>query len=39
MPLGVDHFGQSASVSDLYHTHRLDADAIIDAAATALLGL
>jgi pyruvate dehydrogenase E1 component len=39
MPLGVDQFGQSASVSDLYHKHRLDADAIMDAAATALLGL
>jgi pyruvate dehydrogenase E1 component len=37
MPLGVDHFGQSASVSDLYHKHRIDAEAIVDAAATALL--
>jgi pyruvate dehydrogenase complex dehydrogenase (E1) component len=33
----VDHFGQSASVSDLYHKHRIDAEAIVDAAATALL--
>jgi pyruvate dehydrogenase E1 component len=35
MPLGVDHFGQSADLPDLYDLHRLDANAILDAAATA----
>ncbi len=38
MPLGVDHFGQSASVTDLYAKHRIDTNAILDAAATAFLG-
>lgn len=33
LPLGVDHFGQSGDVPDLYHVHGLDADAIIGAAA------
>jgi pyruvate dehydrogenase E1 component len=32
-PLGVDRFGQTGDLPDLYHTYRLDADAIIDAAA------
>jgi len=36
-PLGVDHFGQSGDLPDLYRTHRLDADAILDAAAEVLL--
>src|SRR5262249_56445463 len=36
-PLGVDHFGQSGDIPDLYRLYRLDADAIIDAAATACL--
>ncbi|MEZ5665846.1 MAG: transketolase [Alphaproteobacteria bacterium] len=35
--LGVEHFGQSGSIPDLYRHHRLDADAILDAAARALL--
>lgn len=39
MPLGIDHFGQSASVGDLYRVHRIDSDAIVDAAATAFLGI
>jgi pyruvate dehydrogenase E1 component len=32
-PLGVDHFGQSGDVPDLYRLHGLDADAIVGAAA------
>jgi pyruvate dehydrogenase E1 component len=34
-PLGVDHFGQSADVVDLYRVHRIDEDAILDAIARA----
>ena len=36
--LGVDHFGQSADIPDLYRAHGLDADAILDACAAACLG-
>jgi pyruvate dehydrogenase E1 component len=36
-PLGVDRFGQSGDIPDLYRTYGLDADAIIDAAARACL--
>jgi pyruvate dehydrogenase E1 component len=36
-PLGVDHFGQSGDIPDLYRAHGLDADAILDAAAAACL--
>ena len=36
-PLGVDRFGQSGSVADLYRTHGIDADALIDAVAGARL--
>ena len=32
-PLGLDRFGQTGDLPDLYRTYRLDADAIIDAAA------
>jgi pyruvate dehydrogenase E1 component len=32
-PLGVDHFGQSGSVADLYRTYGIDTDALIDAVA------
>jgi pyruvate dehydrogenase E1 component len=32
--LGVEHFGQSGSVADLYRHYRIDADAIIEAAVT-----
>ena len=35
--LGVEHFGQSGNLPDLYRHYRLDADAILDAAARALL--
>jgi pyruvate dehydrogenase E1 component len=35
--LGVEHFGQSGDLPDLYATYRLDSDAILDAAAAALL--
>jgi pyruvate dehydrogenase E1 component len=36
-PLGVDRFGQTGDLPDLYRTYRLDADAIIDAAAELFL--
>ena len=32
-PLGVDRFGQTGDLPDLYRAYRLDADAIVDAAA------
>lgn len=32
-PLGVDHFGQSADLEDLYKAYHLDASAILDAVA------
>jgi pyruvate dehydrogenase E1 component len=32
-PLGVDRFGQTGDLTDLYGAYRLDAEAIIDAAA------
>ncbi len=35
--LGVEHFGQSGDLPDLYRRYGLDSDAIIDAAATACL--
>ncbi len=35
--LGVSAFGQSGEIADLYRVHRLDAEAILDAAAEALL--
>jgi len=38
VPLGVDHFGQSGDIPDLYRAYGLDADAILDACATACLG-
>jgi pyruvate dehydrogenase E1 component len=37
-PLGIDRFGQTGDLPDLYRTYRLDADAIIDAAAELFLG-
>jgi pyruvate dehydrogenase E1 component len=37
VPLGVDRFGQSGDIPDLYRHYRLDADAILDAAARACL--
>jgi len=33
-PLGVEHFGQSGTIEDLHAHFRIDADAIVDAAAT-----
>jgi pyruvate dehydrogenase E1 component len=36
VPLGVDGFGQSGSVSELYELHDLMPDSIADAAETAL---
>ena len=32
-PLGLDRFGQTGDLPDLYHTYRLDADAIVEATA------
>ncbi len=37
VPLGVDHFGQSGDIPDLYRVYGIDSDAIIDAAARACL--
>ena len=36
-PLGTDRFGQTGDLPDLYKTYRLDADAIVDAAAELFL--
>ncbi len=36
-PLGVDRFGQTGDLPDMYRTYRLDLDAIIDAAAELFL--
>jgi len=35
--LGVEHFGQSADIPDLFRSHRIDTEAILDACATASL--
>jgi pyruvate dehydrogenase E1 component len=35
MPLGVDHFGQTGSLQDLYEVYRLGVAAILDACASA----
>ncbi len=35
--LGVEHFGQSGDIPDLYASYRIDVDAILDAAAQACL--
>ena len=37
LPLGVEHFGQSADTVDLYRHHRVDTDAVLDAVANALV--
>jgi pyruvate dehydrogenase E1 component len=37
VPLGVDHFGQSGDLPDLYHSYGIDQEAILDAAARACL--
>ena len=36
-PLGTDRFGQTGDLPDLYRTYRLDAEAIVDAAAELFL--
>lgn len=36
LPLGVDRFGQSGSLVDLYDAYRIDANAILDACASGL---
>ncbi|MFQ5783426.1 MAG: transketolase [Alphaproteobacteria bacterium] len=36
-PLGVEHFGQSGDLPDLYRAYRLDVDAILEAIAAACL--
>ena len=37
-PLGIDRFGQTGDLPDLYRAYRLDTDAILDAAAELFLG-
>jgi pyruvate dehydrogenase E1 component len=37
VPLGVDRFGQSGDIPDLYRAYGIDSDAILDAAARACL--
>jgi pyruvate dehydrogenase E1 component len=37
VPLGVDRFGQSGDIPDLYRAYEIDTDAILDAAARACL--
>jgi pyruvate dehydrogenase E1 component len=36
-PLGLDRFGQTGSLGDLYREYRLDVDAIVEAAAELFL--
>ncbi len=36
-PLGIEHFGQSGDIPDLYRAYGLDSDAILDAAASLIL--
>jgi pyruvate dehydrogenase E1 component len=38
LALGPDHFGQSGDITDLYREYEIDASAILDACAEALLG-
>jgi pyruvate dehydrogenase complex dehydrogenase (E1) component len=37
VPLGVDRFGQSGDIPDLYRAYGIDSDAILAAAARACL--
>jgi pyruvate dehydrogenase E1 component len=37
VPMGVDRFGQSGDIADIYREYGLDTDAILDACAQALL--
>ena len=36
-PLGIDRFGQTGNLPDLYRAYRLDVDAIVEAAAELFL--
>ncbi|MCP5101614.1 MAG: pyruvate dehydrogenase, partial [Chloroflexi bacterium] len=36
IPLGVDQFGQSGTMGDLYHHYNIDTNAMVEAALTAL---
>jgi pyruvate dehydrogenase E1 component len=36
-PLGLDRFGQTGDLPDLYRTYRLDPEAVFDAAAEIIL--
>jgi pyruvate dehydrogenase E1 component len=36
VPLGIESFGQSGDIPDLYRTYRLDAAAIVDAVARSI---
>ncbi|HEV3060396.1 MAG TPA: hypothetical protein VGY48_19285 [Vicinamibacterales bacterium] len=38
IPLGVERFGQSGSIKDIYRAHGLDPDAIVEAAARLWIG-
>jgi pyruvate dehydrogenase E1 component len=38
VPLGVDHFGQTGDIPDLYRAYGLDTDTILDACAQLLVG-
>jgi pyruvate dehydrogenase E1 component len=37
VPLGIDRFGQSGDIPDLYRAYGIDTEAILDAAARACL--
>jgi pyruvate dehydrogenase E1 component len=37
VPLGVERFGQSGNIPDLYRAYGVDADAIVEAAARVIL--
>jgi pyruvate dehydrogenase E1 component len=36
--LGVEHFGQTGTIDDLYRHHGIDANAILDAAESLTAG-
>ena len=36
VPLGIENFGQSGDIEDLYRTYKLDAAAIVDAVARSI---
>ncbi|MEL6576459.1 MAG: transketolase, partial [Pseudomonadota bacterium] len=38
MPLGVEHFGQTGTIADLYRHFGIDADAIVEAAGNLTAG-